>query len=384
MFKFRFSIFISFLFITFFGCQSNKKELSADRAKSNKDYKIIAYVAGWNDFESEDIDAEHLTHINYAFANIINGKVSEGEGKAERDSLNYIKLRSLKNRNPNLKIIVSIGGWGWSGGFSDAVSTDSSRKILTKSAIDYLNKYDLDGLDFDWEYPSLPGIGNPHKPEDKDNFVLMLKSMREALDSLSKETNKAYLTSIASGGFDEYIDTNDLGEAHKYLDFVNIMTYDFHGGWDSITGHHTSLYNSKDGELSADRAVKKHVEAGVPIEKLVMGIAFYGRSWKGAASNKNGLYQQATSGGGEYPFKRIDTLINKHGFVKYWDEIAQAPYLWNADSAIFVSYDDEKSIKKKCDYIKEKNMGGAMFWEYSTDVNNKLLHVIHQELAEPK
>lgn len=368
-------------------CQSEKSSVVQEEIISEKKEKvIIAYVAGWNDFKADDIAAEKLTHINYAFCNVYDGLAQEGNGvddkeeMALRDSINYIELHKLKIRNPTLKIIGSIGGWTWSGGFHDAVLTPESRKTFTQSVINYFNKYRLDGIDFDWEYPSLEGNHNPYGPEDEDNFVAMLKGVREALDSIGVSKNTHYITSIASGGFDEYVDHNSLGKAAEYLDYVNIMTYDFHGGWDSTTAHHTNLYSSDSVSLSADRAVRKHVEAGIPINKLVMGIAFYGRNWKGVVSDNNGLYQLATSGGKGHSFKSIDTLVGNYGYVRHWDESAQAPYLWNADSSIFVSYEDEASIQAKCDYINKEDMLGAMFWEYHEDADLKLLNAINSGL----
>ena len=142
-------------------------------------------------------------------------------------------IEPLKS-NPNLKILVSIGGWTHSKGFSEAVSSPQGIQKLTQSGIEYLIKHRLDGLDFDWEYPGLPGDNNPYRPEDKENFVLMLKSVREALDSLGSINDTHYLSTIASAGFKEYLDVNDLGQAQKYLDFINIMTFYSLDGLDSV------------------------------------------------------------------------------------------------------------------------------------------------------
>ena len=372
---------------TIFSCTDPKVHSSESTSPPTKNQKVvIAYVAGWNEIQAENIAAEKLTHINYAFCNVYDGLAQEGKNDStryeysKRDSINYLELHKLKSRNKDLKIIGSIGGWTWSGGFHDAVLTPESRKRFTKSVVDYMLKYNLDGVDFDWEYPSLEGNHNAFGPEDKPNFVAMLKGVREALDSIESQTNIHYITSIASGGFDEYVDANDMGKAAKYLDYVNIMTYDFHGGWDSTTAHHTNLFDSDSSGRSADKAIRKHVEAGIPINKLVMGIAFYGRNWKGVTNENHGLYQQASGGGKGHSFKSLDTLIGKHGYNRYWDSTAQAPYLWNADSSIFVSYEDEQSIKAKCDYVNKNEMLGVMFWEYSEDVNGKLLDAIGESL----
>lgn len=368
-------------------CQQNQTAHEVVQEDTLSSYKVIAYVAGWNDFDPEDIAVEKLTHINYAFCNVYDGLAQEGDSAEVRqwartaDSLNYLKLHALKKRNPELKIIGSIGGWTWSGGFHEAVMTDSSRKLFTQSVLDYMTRHSLDGIDFDWEYPNLMGNYNPYGPEDTDNFVAMLKSVRLALDEWEKETGKHYTTSIASGGFDDYIEANKIGEASKFLDFINIMTYDFHGGWDSTTGHHTNLFSLEEGSMSADQAVKKHVEAGVPINKLVMGVAFYSREWRKVdVSNGTIIGAPAGSGGSGFAFEALDTLIGKYGYIEQWDTVAQAPFIWNADSSAFLTYDNPRSIKAKCEYIKAKGMGGAMFWEYSEDADEKLLDAIVDNL----
>ncbi len=368
-------------------CSTAPSEERVSEEIDTSDYKVIAYVAGWNDFESDDIAAEKLTHIHYAFCNVYDGLAQEGDSVEVRnwsrtnDSLNYLKLHALKKRNPDLKIIGSIGGWTWSGGFHEAVLTDSSRAAFTQSVLDYMTRYSLDGIDFDWEYPNLMGNYNTYGPEDTENFVDMLKSVREALNEWEEETGKHFTTSIASGGFDQYIEANNIGEAAKHLDYINIMTYDFHGGWDSITGHHTNLYSLEEASISADQAVKKHVEAGIPIDKLVMGVAFYSREWRDVnISNGAVIGAPAGSGGSGFPYRELDTLIGKYGYIEQWDSVAQAPFIWNADSSAFLTYDNPRSIRAKCDYIKAKGMGGAMFWEYSEDADEKLLDAIVDNL----
>lgn len=377
------------LAIISFSCSNSSQESTQDISSDKEKQKVvIAYIAGWNEIKAENIAAEKLTHINYAFCNVYDGLAQEGSNDSnrveyeKRDSINYLELHKLKARNEDLKIIGSIGGWTWSGGFHEAVLTVTSRVKFTRSVVDYMIKYNLDGVDFDWEYPSLEGNHNPFGPEDKPNFVAMLKKVRQALDSIESKSGKHYITSIASGGFDGYVDANDLGNAAKYLDYVNIMTYDFHGGWDSTTAHHTNLFSSDSTQASADRAIKKHVSAGIPLSKLVMGIAFYGRNWKGVANENNGLHQLASGGGAGHSFKSLDTLIGKLGYERYWDSTAQAPYLWNADSSIFVSYEDQESIKAKCDYVNKNDMLGVMFWEYSEDVDEKLLDAIDEGILK--
>ncbi|MCS4433544.1 glycoside hydrolase family 18 protein [Aquiflexum gelatinilyticum] len=372
--------FLFLLLIGLFSCESNNTTVSLVAGEEHK-YKIIGYIAGWKGVDTAKIDAAKMTHINYAFANVIDGKVMEGEGREKSDKENLTKLNSLKSLNPDLKILISIGGWTWSKGFSDAALTEESRKIFTASAIDYLVRHDLDGLDFDWEYPGLPGDNNPYRQEDKENFVLMLKSVREALDSLGSINDTHYLSTIASAGFKEYLDVNDLGQAQKYLDFINIMTYDYIVQFSSdTTGHHANLYTMKPNERSTEKAVKDHIAAGVPAEKLVMGMAFYGRSWENVAPENNGLYQFGKGSKG-YPFSAISELMKDSLFVRHWDENAKAPFLWNEKERVFVTFEDAESISEKTKFIKKHKMGGAMFWEYSEDTeDHTLLNAIYENL----
>ncbi len=360
-------------------CTSSSQTKNDGEVKTSA-YSIVGYVAGQKDLDIAQIQAKKLTHINYAFANVVDGLVTEGEGRYENDSTKLNQLRRLKNINPQLKILISIGGWTWSGGFSDAVLDDVGRKKFTASAIDYLIRHDLDGLDFDWEYPGLPGNDNTYRPEDKENFVLMLKSVRLALDSLGDLRDKYYLSTIASGGFQDYLDVNDLAEGQKYLDFINIMAYDFIGEWSDTTGHHTNLYTNQPGGRSAENAVLQHVEAGIPIGKLVLGMGFYGRSWENVNAENSGLYQKGEGWKG-IPFEEINILLKHSEYISKWDDVAKAPYLWNPEKRIFITYEDQRSILEKAKFIKEKGLGGAMFWEYSEDTDEgDLLNAIYSGL----
>src|SRR6478735_1012903 len=198
---------------------------SGQKEVTNKQpsYKVIAYVAGWEDLSKYSVKAEWLTHINYSFANIKDGiMVSD----METDSANLAYLVGLRKKFPHLKVIISVGGWGWSDHFSDVALTEDSRLKFAKSAAAFVKKYNLDGVDVDWEYPGLPGEGITHRPVDKENFTLLLSAIRKEIDVVGKEFHRPMVLSIASGGFDEYLDHVDLAMAQHYLDFVNVMSYD--------------------------------------------------------------------------------------------------------------------------------------------------------------
>jgi len=332
----------------------------------------------------EALLAEKLTHINYAFANLKNGQIVNGFDFDER---NYQLLQSLKKRNPDLKILSSVGGWTWSGGFSDAVLTAASRRVLVDSAVAFVKRHQLDGIDIDWEYPGLAGMGNRHRPQDGKNFTLLLKSLRAAFDALELELGRSLLLTIATGGFPDYLAKSDISRWQRYLDYINIMAYDFNfpveGG---NTGHHTAFYSHPDDDTgqSADAAVRNHIAAGVPAHKLVLGVAFYGRHWTQVNAKNYGYPQPGRAGKNPYgstSFNHIaPELINQKSFVRYWDELAKAPWLWSEKEQLFISYDDPQSLQEKTTYVHQQALAGMMFWQYASDYQHQLLNAIQSGL----
>ena len=345
---------------------------------------IIAYVFAENELiDPATIAADKLTHINYAFANIKDGVVVEGFA---RDAENFRVLAGLRRSNPRLKILISVGGWTWSGAFSDAVLTMDSRKRFVESAVAFVRRHDLDGFDVDWEYPGLPGAGNTHRPEDKKNFTAVMAELRVALDALGRETRKTYLLTFAAGAFGDFITHTELDKVQASVDFVNLMTYDFRvAEGDPISGHHANLFpHPADVEQrSVDRAVKEFLSAGVPPSKLVVGVPFYGRGWAEVAPDRNGRYQP---GKPIQPRMNLDysnlatQIVGRDGFERFWDADAQAPYLWNAGRHIFITYEDPESLGHKGRYIQEHGLAGAMFWEYYSDTSGVLLDALNKAL----
>lgn len=342
---------------------------------------VIGYVGGYKGLvNANKVSAEKLTHINYAFVDVKSNRAFLSNEKT--DTINFRTLNLLKKINPALKILISIGGWSWSENFSDAVLTDTARKAFAASAVEIIRKHQLDGVDIDWEYPGRPGEeGNVYRPEDKQNFTLMFRDIRLALDTLEQQTGKEKLLTTAVGGFAAFLETSEMGKAQQYLDYVNLMTYDLYSS--KIAGHHTNLFASETNKAngSADDAVKAYIAAGVPAHKLVMGIAFYGRNFKMTDDANKGLGDQVVSQtfGKGYTFIK-DSLVNKKGFKNYKDRKAKAPYLFNAETKQFITYDDEWSVKNKCKYVLKNKMAGVMFWEYDSDPKEYLLDKINATL----
>lgn len=356
---------------------SCRSQTTHDTVQSGKEFVVIGYVPGYSGVLDETaIDAGKLTHINYAFVNV-RDSMAWLENIAI-DTVNFSKLNRLKTTNPDLKILFSVGGWSWSENFSDAVLTESSRRKFAKSNVAIVERYDLDGVDIDWEYPGMKGQDNIFRAEDKENFTLMFKSIREELDALSLKTGKAYQLTTAIPCFTRFIEGTEMAKAQQYLDYINLMAYDFYVSGDTA-GHHSNLYPSEDyyKEQSGDRAFKEYTKAGVPAEKLVLGIPFYGRSWYMKTTDHHGINRRVDSVGraGGYTFVK-DSMAVRPGFARHWDENAKAPYLFNSETRQLVSYDDEESVAIKCAYVKEKGMAGVMFWQYASDPKGYLLTAI--------
>jgi chitinase len=352
---------------------------------------IIAYLFGRAPFDGDKIDVERLTHINYAFADA----KPDGEVLSflPHDSANFATLNALKRRNPSLKLLISIGGWTHSKGFSDAALSAASRARFAESAVAFMRRHGLDGVDIDWEYPGQIGDNNPFRPEDKQHFTLLLAALREKLDEASAADGRGqqpYLLTIATGANQTYLDHTEMDKAQHHLDFINIMTYDFAGGWVDTTAHHANLFASPVGRgsrIDAHDAVRRHIDAGVPAEKLVLGVPFYGRGWSGVRPIDHGLHQPASGTTYSYPYHTlVDSLIDRNGFKRYWDEAARAPFLWSDSAHTFFTYESPESIAHKTAFIKEMGLRGAMFWEYHADTAGALLRALHAGLsgAEPQ
>jgi chitinase len=349
------------------------------RAAPGRDpFRIVAYVAGWS--TPAVIHAEKLTHVNFAFARITaDGQVALAEAGQEASLL---RLVALKKTHPQLKVIISIGGWT-ADGFSDAALTDASRAVFADGAVALVRKYSLDGVDVDWEYPGQGVAGIKYRTEDQQNFTRLLQALRQKLDVASDAQGRTggnrYTLTIASADR-EYFDHTEMDKLHVYLDWINVMSYDFFNSLTPTTGHHAGLYRAalaSPTDRDTDTSIRQHLAAGIPPEKLVLGVAFYGRGFTGVTPLNEGLNQPYERFEAAHNYSELaDKLIGRQGFVRRWDDQAKAPYLWNSASRTFITYDDPQSIGIKAQYVKAHHLGGMMFWELSEDRNDELLDVI--------
>jgi len=340
--------------------------------------EVTGYVfARGNALTPGQVDAKYLTRINYAFANIRDGRMVLG---APTDAQNFAQLTALRNGNPRLTVLVSAGGWLWSKNFSDMALTAASRRVFEDSAMEFLVQYDLDGLDIDWEYPGMPGAGHPYRAEDKQNFTALLAELRARFNAAAKKPHRRLYLTVAMGAGDDVIAHTEMRKVARYVDTVNLMTYDYYeADSDATTGHHAPLFaNPADPKkASSDETVRDYEKAGVPAEKILLGVPFYGRAWGEVTDQNHGLFQPGKSVAGfNGQYSAIAENLLGQGFTRYWDDAGKAPYLYNAEKHIFVSYEDPESLAEKCKYIRERKLGGVMFWEYFGDPEQKLLQTI--------
>ncbi len=366
---------------------------------------IMAYYVPEKDYQPEKIPVEKLTHIIFSFSKVIDGEMRFKN--PERDGQKLEQLVAQKSRNPELKVMIACGGWG-ADGFSDMASTPANREKFVKSAIEFIEHYQLDGLDIDWEYPAIPAAGTGAREEDKQNFTALMTELREALDQLDRPQTLTF----ASAGWKRYYNNIELDKVMPQVDFMNIMTYDQVGAQFPYTAHHTALGWIKESDLegtpllermesrreemekrgynweprSAAKIIDYCLQQGVPPEKMIIGAAFYGRAWKGVHPAANGLYQP--NGGTHIGWSAYHQIRSDFEpdpkFQRHWDPVAQAPYLFNAQDSIFISYDDTASVKLKTRYAMDHKLGGIMFWELGNDTKeeNGLLDAIYAEVAE--
>jgi len=414
---------------------------NADAASA---YKIVGYYPSWaaygRNYQVEDMDVSKVTHINYAFAdicwngihgnpdpaspnpqtwscqdevgtiNVPNGTIVLGDPWIDAQKShagdtwdkpikgNIGALIKLKAANPHLKTIISVGGWSWSNRFSDVAASAATRETFANSAVNFLRKYQFDGVDLDWEYPVSGGLpGNSYRAEDKHNYTLLLQTIRQKLDAAGAADGKQYLLTIASGASPQYANNTELSQIAATVDWINIMTYDFNGGWQNRSAHNAPLYYDpaagaagvpNAAAFNDDAGVQGHLNAGVPASKLVLGVPFYGRGWSGCAPAGNGQYQSCTGmpagtwEAGVFDFSDLQArYINMNGYTRYWNDTAKVPYLYNPSGGVYITYDDAESIGHKAAYIKTKNLAGAMFWEFSGDRNKTLLNKLAGDLA---
>ena len=354
-------------------------------------YRVIVYYISWarygRKFYVKDIPWDKVTHVNYAFLDLKeDGTVTYFDSYG--DPLNLEDLKEYKAKYPAVKVLVSVGGWTLSKYFSPVAADPAKRQRFAESVLEIIRKYNLDGVDIDWEYPGGGGLETNYvSPDDGRNFVLLLKTLREVLNQAELEDHKDYLLTAATPADPLKAGRIDWAEASKYLDSINVMTYDYHGAWETITGHNSPLYCDPNAPYE-DENVRLHFCVNYSIQwyiqhvpektKITLGLPFYSRSFANVPPENDGLYQpfsgtpDGTWGPAYETYGVMDywDVAEKNQSADYdyhWDPIAQVAWLYSPSKKIFITFDDPKAIGIKVDYALVNGIGGVMIWEITAD-----------------
>ena len=326
-----FKIFYMVSMATFVLTACNRQVQSTAPVDENEELGkvVVGYITSWSDRMPS---SELLTHLNYAF-----GHVTDSFDSVRID--NPERLRSivaLKALNPHLKVLVSIGGWG-SGKFSEMAGNDERRLAFARNCLKTIEYYSLDGIDIDWEYPTSSQARISSSPDDTKNFTLLMRDLRKAIGP------DRLLT------FADYADTTyvDYPDVLPFVDFINLMTYDMA----DPPYHHSALFRSSiAAQLCVSEAVDHHLEAGVPLSKLVLGMPFYGRASKDYKKPR------------DFGKMKVESPYSER-----WDSTALVPYLVDTNGDMVLAHENVNSIGYKCDFIIEKGLRGAMYWDCDND-----------------
>jgi chitinase len=338
---------------------------------------MVGYFPGWaihaQNYRVTNIPAGALTHINYAFAAVSDSGVCVSINPQD-DQINFPQLQLLKQRTPSVKTLISVGGASHSMNFSQATATAAGRQSLALSCVSFMKYGGFDGIDIDWEFPG---------PSDRSNYTALLQELRSQLDSQGAIDGEQYLLTAALPATSSDYSSIDLGQIHQYLDWINLMVYNFYSALSSSTTHFPAplFASSSDPEpdprkrssYNVDAAVQAYLSAGVPAIKIVVGIPFFGYGWAGVTNVNHGLYQSATgaaqgtwSSDGVFDFEDLSNNYVQT-YLRFWSTECSAPWLYSPDSEIMIGYDDAQSVALKADYVTANNLGGVMIWPLSAD-----------------
>jgi len=368
---------------------SSSSKAAADQKPTRQPIKrVVGYFPDWTHgrdakcrFTVDDIDPTLFTHLNFAFARVDGGDRKSPTFKLapfDKTDLGpdgqYAHFVALKKKNPNFKVLLSVGGWTHSDPpydwiFSAMAETPGGRKQFIDSAIKYLRENGFDGLDLDWEYPSEPTRGG--RAIDTADYTKLLAEVRAAFDAEKVPSGKEKLLFTVAAPSGVYIKWYDLPKMHASLDWINLMSYDYAGSWDHRSGHNAPNPQLGPG-VAASVSIYKNF--GVPPDKIVVGMATYGHTFAGVDEAKPGSpstgpgpKQRCTQEPGLVAyFEMLELLSGGHAKAE-WDDTAQVPYAYDEKSKVWFSYDDPKSFNQKLDFIEEQGLGGAMIWEIDTD-----------------
>ncbi len=360
---------------------------------------LAAYYPEWGiygrNYFIADIPADRLTHVIYAFVDLssqgeitlfdpwaaVQKTFTGNQAVSPNAALpgNFGQLAALKELHPHLRVSVAVGGWTLSTHFSTVLATPEGRETASESVLDFLREHTVfDGVDFDWEYPGGGGLGsNSVSPSDGLYYALFLEKVRTKLDQLGEERGRVYEISVASPAGSEKIANFNLPGVAPLIDFFNVMTYDFHGAWEDVTGHQAGFEGDSTG-YDVRNTIALYRAAGVPVEKIVLGVPLYTRAWAGVEAGNNGGYgalSTAPAPGsfpdspGMYDYKDLAAqwLDGIGGWELYWDDSGGAAYLYSAQSKIFSSFETPGTVAFRAEWAQHEGLRGMMFWDLSND-----------------
>lgn len=328
------------------------------RSQKRMNPEVIAYYTG-NGENLDQYRIDGLTHIIYSFLHL-RGDTLAFTNPGQEAILK--KLVSLKQQHPRLKVMVALGGWGGCETCSPVFASDSGRAHFIASAVRLMKSFNLDGLDLDWEYPVVEGYpGHPYGPDDITHFTLLIQGLRKAF-------GRKYEISFAAGGFTSFIEAAiDWKAVMKKADRVNLMSYDLVNGYGTQTGHHTPLYSNEQQLESADHGVQLLIQRGVPPGKIVIGAAFYARTWKAVKAAEHGLYQPGIFQS-FVPYRDVvKQYTDSTGYITYYDKRSNASWKYHEREQVFATFDTPESVAAKAAYVRRHGLRGIMFWELTLD-----------------
>lgn len=375
------------------------------------DRRVVAYYPSWaiyaRDVHVADLPAEQTSDLVYAFADVsADGEcahfdrfadveqVYPGEDPAIPYSGNFGQLTELKAAHPHLRTVLSVGGWTLSTHFSDAAASPAAREDFIESCVAMMLAYGFDGLDFDWEFPVSGGLPtNVTRPEDRENLTALVAATRARLDAEEISAGRPLSLSLAVPAVPALAANFDLAALADDVDWVFLMAYDLQGPWSPVTAFAAPLFAPGDGApassdtLNAAAAVARTVDAGVPSDKVVLGVPLFGRGFSNVGADADGLFQPFSGvPEGTYEagiFDYADLAANYVGwFDRFWHDDARAPWLHHPIRREFISYDDRDSVLAKGGFAVDANLGGLGAWQVAMDDPAfTLTHAMHGAVA---